>query len=88
METTLGFLQAARERLLSLDPPPDLNVCDPVPMPLADYGTFPAPSCWSNPVRARLLHRLLSAWRDELDPLAGTIRGTIRWQLVIDPIEI
>ena len=37
----------------------------------------------------KLLHRLLVGLAaSELDPLAGTIRGTIRWQLVIDPIEI
>jgi primosomal protein N' (replication factor Y) len=34
------------------------------------------------------LHRFLGAWRPALDPLAATIRGTIRWQLVIDPVEI
>jgi primosomal protein N' (replication factor Y) len=88
METTLGFLQSARERLLSLNPPPDLNVCDPVPMPLARLRDVSRAQLLVESSSRRLLHRLLSAWRDELDPLAGTIRGTIRWQLVIDPIEI
>jgi primosomal protein N' (replication factor Y) (superfamily II helicase) len=36
----------------------------------------------------KVLHRLLSVWREQLDPVAATIRGTIRWHLVIDPIEI
>ena len=88
MDTTLGFLQAARERLLSLNPPPDLNVCDPVPMPLAKLRDVSRAQLLVECGSRKLLHRLLSTWRDELDPLAGTIRGTIRWQLVIDPIEI
>ena len=88
METTLGFLQAARERLLSLNPPTDLNVCDPVPMPLARVRDVSRAQLLVECTSRKLLHRLLSAWREELDPLAGTIRGTIRWQLVIDPIEI
>ena len=88
MDTTLGFLQGARERLLSLQPPPDLNVCDPVPMPLAKLRDVCRAQLLVECGSRKLLHRLLSAWREELDPLAGTIRGTIRWQLVIDPIEI
>jgi primosomal protein N' (replication factor Y) len=88
MDTTLGFLQAAREHLLALDPPSSLNVCDPVPMPLAKLRDFSRAQLLVECSSRKHLHRLLAAWREQLDPLAGTIRGTIRWQLVIDPIEI
>jgi primosomal protein N' (replication factor Y) len=88
METTLGFLQAARERLLSLNPPPSLNVCDPVPMPLAKLKDYSRAQLLVECSARKPLHRVLADWREHLDPLAGTIRGTIRWQLVIDPVEI
>ncbi|HZH07683.1 MAG TPA: primosomal protein N' [Lautropia sp.] len=88
MESTLAFLQLAREHLLSLNPPPQLNVCDPVPMPLAKLRDLSRAQllveCSSRPH----LHQFLASWRQQLDPLADTIRGAIRWQLVIDPIEI
>ncbi len=88
METTLGFLQAARERLLSIDATGAVIVCDPVPMPLAKLRDVSRAQLLVECGSRKELHRLLAAWRNELDPLAGTIRGTIRWQLVIDPIEI
>jgi primosomal protein N' (replication factor Y) len=88
MATTLGFLQSAREHLLSLDPQQILTVCDPVPMPLAKLRDLSRAQLLVECSSRKQLHRLLAAWRDQLDPLAGTIRGTIRWQLVIDPIEI
>jgi len=88
LETTLGFLQAAREHLLSFNPPPELSVCDPVPMPLAKLRDQCRAQLLVECGSRKLLHRLLAHWRGRLDPLAGTIRGTIRWQLVIDPVEI
>ncbi|MEO6271187.1 MAG: primosomal protein N', partial [Lautropia sp.] len=88
METTLGFLQAARERLLSMDMAGAVTVCDPVPMPLAKLRDVSRAQLLVECGSRKELHRLLETWRNDLDPLAGTIRGTIRWQLVIDPIEI
>ena len=88
METTLGFLQLARERLLSSYLLKSLTVCDPVPMPLAKLRDLSRAQLLVECGSRKHLHRLLAAWREQLDPLAGTIRGTIRWQLVIDPIEI
>ena len=88
MDTTLGFLQAAREHLLALDPPGIVSVCDPVPMPLAKLRDLSRGQLLVECSSRKHLHRLLACWRQQLAPLAGTIRGTIRWQLVIDPIEI
>jgi primosomal protein N' (replication factor Y) len=88
METTLGFLQAAREHLLKLEVPATLTACDPVPMPLAKLRDLARGQLLVECGSRKHLHRLLAEWRERLDPLAGTIRGTIRWQLVIDPIEI
>ena len=88
MATTLGFLQLAREHLLSLDLARVLTVCDPVPMPLAKLRDLSRAQLLVECSSRKQLHRLLACWREQLGALAGTIRGTIRWQLVIDPIEI
>jgi primosomal protein N' (replication factor Y) len=87
-QTTLGFLQAARERLLAMELPASLTVCDPVPMPLARLRDLSRAQLLVECGSRKQLHRLLAQWRLQFDPLAATIRGTIRWQLVIDPIEI
>ena len=34
------------------------------------------------------LHQYVAGWRQEFKPIVDSIRGTIRWQLVIDPVEI
>ena len=88
MESTIGFLQQARERLLLLEPPPTLNVCDPVPMPLAKLRDLSRAQLLVESSSRKHLHQFLAVWRQQLNPVADTIRGTIRWQLVIDPVEI
>lgn len=88
MESTLAFLQIAREHLLSLDSTGLLTVCDPVPMPLARLRDVSRAQLLVEGGSRKQLHRVLALWREQLTPIAASIRGTIRWQLVIDPIEI
>ena len=88
MDATVGFLESARECLLSLEPPEGVTVCDPVPMPLAQLKNLARAQLLVESKARRPLHALLSRWQPRLDPIAAAIRGTVRWQLVIDPVEI
>ncbi|MGE0798319.1 MAG: primosomal protein N' [Lautropia sp.] len=88
MDVTVGFLAVARDRLLALAPPPTVTVCDPVPMPLAQLNNLSRAQLLVEAGARRPLHALLARWLPELDAAAAAIRGTVRWQLVVDPQEI
>ncbi len=70
------------------NPPEGVTVCDPVPMPLAQLKNLSRAQLLVESKARRPLHALLSRWQPRLDPIAAAIRGTVRWQLVIDPVEI
>jgi primosomal protein N' (replication factor Y) len=88
IDTALAFLQKVREHLLSQSDAQFLTVCDPVPMPLARLKDVSRAQLLVESPARRPLHRLLGALGERLDTIAGEVTGTIRWQLVIDPIEI
>ncbi len=87
-EAALAFLDRAREHLLSLDEAQNLTVCDPVPMPLARLRDVSRAQLLVECGARKPLHRQLAALRGRLEAIAAEVTGSIRWQLVIDPIEI
>jgi primosomal protein N' (replication factor Y) len=88
LPATLAFLHGAREHLLAMDEARQLTVCDPVPMPLARLQDLYRAQLLVECNGRKPLHRLLAGLRGRLDDVAADIPGRIRWQLVIDPIEI
>jgi primosomal protein N' len=71
-----------------LDEAQQLTVCDPVPMPLARLRDLSRAQLLVECRLRKPLHRQLAALRGRLEAIAAEVTGTIRWQLVIDPIEI
>jgi primosomal protein N' (replication factor Y) len=91
-EAAEGFLAQARDLLVErrVEPPiaPEaldaLTVCDPVPMPLAQMrGEARAQMLVESASRAAL-HAVLGPWLAAL----RAQRTPVRWQIVIDPLEI
>jgi primosomal protein N' (replication factor Y) len=92
-EAAEGFLAQARALLLergagALPLPPGvldaLNACDPVPMPLAQMRGEARAQMLVESVSRGALHAALGAWLAAL----RAQRATVRWQLVVDPLEI
>ena len=82
LDTALAFLGQARE--LAADPPAGLTLFDPVPMPMARLaGRERAQLLLEAPARGPL-HAFLRQW---LPAVAG-LKGAVRWQIEIDPLEI
>ena len=82
LDTALAFLGQARE--LAADPPAGLTLFDPVPMPMARLaGRERAQLLLEAPARAPL-HAFLREWL----PAVTSLKGAVRWQIEIDPLEI
>jgi primosomal protein N' (replication factor Y) len=80
LDAALDFLGRARE----LAPAGEVTLFDPVPMPMARLaGRERAQLLLEAPTR-RPLHALLRAWL----PAVSGLRGAVRWQIEIDPLEI
>ena len=91
-EAAEGFLAQARELLrerraeLPLAPGvlEALNVCDPVPMPLAHKRGEARAQMLVESASRGALHAALGAWLAAL----RAQRTQVRWQIVVDPLEI
>ncbi|MFO0235923.1 MAG: primosomal protein N' [Burkholderiales bacterium] len=91
-EAAEGFLAQARDVLAGgrTDPPiarevlDALNVCDPVPMPLAQMRGEARAQMLVESASRGALHAALGAWLATL----RTQRTPVRWQIVVDPHEI
>ena len=92
-EAAQGFLEQARALLHgrgegALPLPPGvldaLNVSDPVPMPLAQMRGEARAQMLVESASRGALHAALGAWLAALRAL----RTPVRWQLVVDPLEI
>ena len=91
-EQAHAFLATARTALL--DEGPDspiprevlaqLTVCDPVPMPLAQLRGQARAQMLIESASRPALHAALGPWVDALHAQ----RSSVRWQLVVDPLEI
>ncbi len=93
-EAAVAFLALARERLLAGGGPAGpaiaaealarLTVCDPVPMPVAQLRGEARAQMLLESASRPALHAALAPW------LAGlqAERTAVRWQLVVDPLEI
>jgi len=91
-EAATGFLAEARERLVTGQTEPPLEealraavvACDPVPMPLAQLRGEARAQMLVEAASRPALHAALGPWLAALR--AG--RSAVRWQLVVDPLEI
>jgi primosomal protein N' (replication factor Y) len=91
-EQAVEFLAMARERLLAGDTDPPLapgvvdalTVCDPVPMPLAQMRGESRAQMLVEAASRPALHAALGPWLAAL----RAVRTPVRWQLVVDPLEI
>jgi primosomal protein N' (replication factor Y) len=91
-EAAEGFLAAARDALLARDTLPPiapevldaLNVCDPVPMPLAQMRGEARAQMLVESAQRGALHAALGPWLAAL----RAQRTNVRWQIVVDPHEI
>jgi len=91
-ELAVEFLALARERLLAGDTDPPLaagivealTVCDPVPMPLAQMRGESRAQMLVEAASRPALHAALGPWLATL----RAVRTPVRWQLVVDPLEI
>jgi primosomal protein N' (replication factor Y) len=91
-EQATGFLAEARRLLLDgpMDPPAPLDalerliVCDPVPMPVAQLRGMARAQMLIESASRPALHAVLWAWLAALREQ----RSSVRWQLVVDPLEI
>ncbi len=91
-EAAEGFLAQARALLLerggalplAADVLDALNVCDPVPMPLAQMRGEARAQMLVESASRGALHAVLGAWLAAL----RAQRTPVRWQLVVDPLEI
>jgi primosomal protein N' (replication factor Y) (superfamily II helicase) len=83
-DAALALLREAKGLLLALDEAAPLTVCDPVPMPLAQLrGESRLQMLVESPSR-KALHVALAPWIERLRAL----RSGVRWQLIVDPLEI
>jgi primosomal protein N' len=91
-EAAAGFLAAARDCLVAGDTDPSipadalaaLTVCDPVPMPLAQMRGETRVQMLVESASRPALHAALGPWLHTL----RAMRSPVRWQLVVDPLEI
>ena len=91
-EAATGFLATARAQLLGEGGAPvaapealaALSVCDPVPMPVAQVRGEARAQLLVESVSRAALHAALVGWLDAL----RAQRTPVRWQLVVDPLEI
>jgi primosomal protein N' (replication factor Y) len=91
-EAAAGFLAAARDCLVAGDTDPSipadalaaLTVCDPVPMPLAQMRGETRVQMLVESASRPALHAALGPWLHTL----RAMRSSVRWQLVVDPLEI
>lgn len=73
-----------------------INICDPVPMPLAQINKVCRAQLLIESTHRASLHSLLAQWQATVDTSgeaaragkAGARRNDLRWQLIIDPHEI
>ena len=84
----IGFLSSVSEHLHTLEGAEQLTICDPVPMPLAQVRQQSRGQMLIESTTRKPLHLLLAAITPTLDELVTTLRGGLRWQLVVDPSEI
>jgi primosomal protein N' (replication factor Y) len=82
-EAPVALLVRARELLMHAGAA-GLTVCDPVPMPLAQLRGDTRAQMLVESASRKSLHAALAPW------LAGlrALRSPVRWQLVVDPLEI
>jgi len=82
-EAPVAMLVRARELLMQAGAA-GLTVCDPVPMPLAQLRGDTRAQMLVESASRKSLHAALAPW------LAGlrALRSPVRWQLVVDPLEI
>ena len=86
----------SRTTRATASPLAEVNVCDPVPMPLAQLNNICRAQLLIESRHRQSLHTLLSGWerwvagRGEAARAgkAGRRRNDLRWQLIIDPQEI
>jgi primosomal protein N' (replication factor Y) len=91
-QAATDFLAQARDLLLSADErlalPPQLlarmTVCDPVPMPVAQVRGLSRAQMLVESASRPTLHAVLTPWLQALREQ----RSAVRWQIVIDPLEI
>lgn len=91
-QAATDFLTQARELLFcgdaSLALPPELlgrlTVCDPVPMPVAQVRGLSRAQMLVESTSRPALHAVLTPWLQAL----REVRASVRWQIVIDPLEI
>jgi len=86
LERALDFLGRAREAADTL--PGELaagvSVFDPVPMPMARLAGKERAQLLLESASRRALHAFLDAWL----PALAELKGPVRWQVEIDPLEI
>jgi primosomal protein N' (replication factor Y) len=82
LETALDFLARARQ---AAEPVSDrVTLFDPVPMPMARLAGRERAQLLLESASRKALHAFLDAW---LPGVAG-LKGAVRWQIEVDPIEI
>ena len=81
LDAAIGFLAQARALA---QPPEDVLVFDPVPMPMMRLAGQERAQLLVESASRRALHAFVDDWLGRL----GTIRPQVQWQLEIDPLEI
>ena len=92
LETALDFLgraRAAGEPLCGGQAPPaavavPVTLFDPVPMPMARLAGKERAQLLLESASRKALHAFLDAWL----PRVAELKGAVRWQIEVDPIEI
>ena len=87
-DVALGFLEGARDMIRTDGSSKDVTVCDPVPMPVAQIRGIARAQLLVESGSRPQLHRMLSSWRPVLTELAANAGTGLRWNLVVDPLEI
>jgi len=81
LEDALAFL---REAVSLAGAPPEVRVYDPVPMALARRAGIERAQLLVEALQRGPLHAFLRSWLDAL----RARKGTVRWQIEVDPAEI
>jgi primosomal protein N' (replication factor Y) len=82
LETALDFLARARQAAAPVSE--RVTLFDPVPMPMARLAGRERAQLLLESASRKALHAFLDAW---LPGVAG-LKGAVRWQIEVDPIEI